>query len=34
MSDDNPKFIPVRSPVIGVLAIGIVLYGLTTSNPV
>ena len=34
MSDDNPKFIPVRSPVIGVLAIGIGLYGLTTSNPV
>ena len=34
MSDDIPKLIPVRSPVIDVLAMGIGLYGLTTSNPV
>ena len=34
MSDDNPKLIPVRSPIIAIIAIGIGLYGLTTSNPV
>lgn len=34
MSDDNPKLIPVHSPVIGIIAVGIGLYGLTTSNPV
>lgn len=34
MSDNNPKPIPVRSPAIGALAMGIGIYGLTTSNPV
>ena len=34
MSDDAPILIPVRSPVIGALALGIGLYGLTTANPI
>ena len=34
MSEEVPTLIPVRSPVIGALALGIGVYGLTTSNPI
>ena len=34
MSDDAPTLIPMRSPVIGAVALGIGVYGLTTANPI